>query len=243
MNKIVIDNITNNSINYKKEDNKYIFDIDNNTDIDLTTNLNAIEIIFNIKENIILNIKRISDVGNNIKYIYNLDRNSSLFYNSFLTTEGNNEEHHIYLNEEYANVDFKIRTISKNTENYKIYVHHKANNTNSNILLRGVNNEGTIHFYVLGEVLKDIKNCYVNQDNRIYTFNQNKCTIDPILLIENNDVVANHAAFIGKFDEETLFYLMSRGISKNNAIKLLVRGFLNIDNDEEILSIINKYWR
>ena len=36
---------------------------------------------------------------------------------------------------------------------------------------------------------------------------------------------------------------MSRGISKNNAIKLLVRGFLNIDNDEEILSIINKYWR
>ena len=243
MNKIVIDNITNNSINYKKEDNKYIFDINNNTDIELIVNLNDIEIIFNIKENIILNIKRITNIGGNIKYIYNLNENSSLFYNSFLTTLGNNEEHYIYLNEKYANVDFKIRTISKNTENYKVFVYHKADNTSSNIILRGVNNEGTIHFYVSGEVLKNIKNCYVNQDNRIYTFNQNKCTIDPILLIENNDVVANHAAFIGKFDEETLFYLMSRGISKNNAIKLLVRGFLNIDNDEEILSIINKYWR
>ena len=97
MNKIVIDNITNNSINCKKEDNKYIFDIENNTDIDLIVNLNNIEIIFNIKENIILNIKRITNIGCNIKCVYNLNRNSSLFYNSFLTTEGNDEEHYIYL--------------------------------------------------------------------------------------------------------------------------------------------------
>lgn len=243
MNKIVIDKITNNAINYKKENNKYIFDIQENTNIDLVSNLNNTEIVFNIKENITLNIKRITNIGYNTKYIYNLNRNSTLNYNSFLTTDGIEEEHYIYLNQEYGNVDFKIRTISKNTEKYKLYVYHNANNTSSNILLRGINNKGNIHFFVQGEVLKNIKNCYLNQDNRIYTFNENKCTIDPILLIENNDVIANHSAFIGKFDDETLFYLMSRGISKNNAIKLLVRGFLNFDNDEEIVSIINKYWR
>ena len=72
----------------------------------------------------------------------------------------------------------------------------------------------------------------VNQDNRIYTFNQNHCIINPVLLIENNDITANHSAFIGNFDEEAVFYLMSRGITKSECYHLLVKGFLNIDNDE-----------
>lgn len=38
-----------------------------------------------------------------------------------------------------------------------------------------------------------------------------------------------HAASVGKIDEEQLFYLQSRGISRANAEKLIVEGFLSYD--------------
>ncbi|MCH5585646.1 Fe-S cluster assembly protein SufD [Shimazuella sp. AN120528] len=50
---------------------------------------------------------------------------------------------------------------------------------------------------------------------------------NPILLIDENDVTAGHAASVGRIDPLTLFYLMSRGISKEEASKLIIRGFLD----------------
>jgi Fe-S cluster assembly protein SufD len=50
---------------------------------------------------------------------------------------------------------------------------------------------------------------------------------NPILLIDENDVTAGHAASVGRIDPLTLFYLMSRGISKAEASKLIIRGFLD----------------
>ena len=51
----------------------------------------------------------------------------------------------------------------------------------------------------------------------------------PSLEIEANDVKAGHAVTIGGIDEEMLFYLQSRGIEKDSAIKLLIKGFLVSD--------------
>ena len=50
----------------------------------------------------------------------------------------------------------------------------------------------------------------------------------PNLEIETGDIVgAGHASATGRFDEEQLFYLRSRGIPESDARKLVVRGFLN----------------
>lgn len=49
----------------------------------------------------------------------------------------------------------------------------------------------------------------------------------PELEIETQEVKAGHAASIGQVDEEQLFYLMSRGLSKKEATKLLVEAFLH----------------
>lgn len=51
---------------------------------------------------------------------------------------------------------------------------------------------------------------------------------NPILLIDENDVIAGHKASIGKIDERQLYYLMSRGIKPEVAKKLVIRGFLGI---------------
>lgn len=48
----------------------------------------------------------------------------------------------------------------------------------------------------------------------------------PLLEIEANEVRCTHGATIGRVDEEQLFYLMSRGISRRQAEKIIVDGFL-----------------
>ena len=50
---------------------------------------------------------------------------------------------------------------------------------------------------------------------------------NPILLIDENDVVAGHAASVGRVDPLQIYYLMSRGIPKEEAEKLIVNGFLD----------------
>ena len=49
---------------------------------------------------------------------------------------------------------------------------------------------------------------------------------EPNLEIENGNIVgAGHASSVGRFDDEELFYLCSRGIPEREARKLVVRGF------------------
>jgi len=48
----------------------------------------------------------------------------------------------------------------------------------------------------------------------------------PGLEIEADDVRCTHGATSGQIEQEELFYLMSRGISRRAAQKLIVHGFL-----------------
>ncbi|KKO53705.1 Fe-S cluster assembly protein SufD [Paenibacillus sp. DMB20] len=49
---------------------------------------------------------------------------------------------------------------------------------------------------------------------------------NPILLIDEDDVTAGHAASVGQVNQEQIYYLMSRGISKTTAESLIIYGFL-----------------
>lgn len=67
----------------------------------------------------------------------------------------------------------------------------------------------------------------------------------PMLLCTEDDVEGNHATASGKLDDKELFYIMSRGIEKKDAIKLIVKAkFNNIlekISDEELRNeIINE---
>ncbi|MGC5324776.1 Fe-S cluster assembly protein SufD [Brevibacillus sp. SYSU BS000544] len=50
---------------------------------------------------------------------------------------------------------------------------------------------------------------------------------NPILLIDEDDVKAGHAASVGRVSEESLYYLMSRGIPRRQAERLIILGFLD----------------
>ena len=54
----------------------------------------------------------------------------------------------------------------------------------------------------------------------------NKAIAKPILKIDENEVEANHAAVVGKINDEHLFYLTSRGLSETEAKELITLGYL-----------------
>ena len=101
----------------------------------------------------------------------------------------------------------------------------------------------------LGEKRKKIIKCDVSQNNKIINLTNNECIINPNLYIDEYDVTASHSAWIGTFNSDELFYLMSRGINKNDAIKLLIKGFLTNkmeireEEKELIKNTIDNYWR
>jgi len=49
----------------------------------------------------------------------------------------------------------------------------------------------------------------------------------PQLKIYEDDVKCTHGSTTGQIDEDSLFYLQSRGINHNNAVNLMVKGFAN----------------
>ncbi len=67
----------------------------------------------------------------------------------------------------------------------------------------------------------------------------------PMLLCTEDDVEGNHGTASGKVDNKQLFYIMSRGLSYNEAIKLIVRANFNkilekIKNEQLMNEIINE---
>ena len=69
------------------------------------------------------------------------------------------------------------------------------------------------------------------------------------MFIELDDVEARHGSVVGTFKNDQVFYLMSKGISYNNALKLLIKGYLlskievSQDVRMRIMRIIDRYWR
>lgn len=156
-----------------------------------------------------------------------LDINNScrvLVYH-FITDSGFKVD--INLNSEGAVIEYYCSVINYKDNNININVYHNNKNTVSNIYNHGVNvKDNKLNFLVNGVVYKDMVQCICNQENQIININDGKSMICPNLLIDCYDVDSNHSAYIGKFGLDMIFYLESRGVSREVAYKLLLKGFL-----------------
>jgi Fe-S cluster assembly protein SufD len=97
-----------------------------------------------------------------------------------------------------------------------------------NILQHGVIRErGTLTFNGIGHILKGAKGADAQQESRVLMLSDKaRGDANPILLIDEFEVTAGHAASAGRLDPEELYYLMSRGIPQKEAERLVTRGFL-----------------
>lgn len=85
----------------------------------------------------------------------------------------------------------------------------------------------TLTFNGIGHIIKGAKGADAQQESRVLMLSESaRGDANPILLIDENEVTAGHAASVGRVDEEEMFYLLSRGIPKKEAERLVIRGFL-----------------
>lgn len=101
--------------------------------------------------------------------------------------------------------------------------------TNGYILKHGVMRENASSvFNGIGYIKHGGTKSIANQESRVLMLSKHaRGDANPILLIDEDDVEAGHAASVGRVDPEQLYYLMSRGISQKEAERLVIHGFLD----------------
>ena len=100
-------------------------------------------------------------------------------------------------------------------------------NNNSIIYTNGINlQKNKLYFKINGIIRKESTNSTLNENSKVINLGLGDSKIIPNLIIDTNDVIANHSAFIGTFNKEELYYLMSRGIKRKNAQDLLIKSIL-----------------
>ena len=129
-----------------------------------------------------------------------------------------------------SHADLKVVALSsgRQVQGIDTRVTNYGCNSIGNILQHGVILEkATLTFNGIGHIIKGAKGADAQQESRVLMLSdQARSDANPILLIDENDVTAGHAASIGQVDPEDMYYLMSRGLDKATAERLVVRGFL-----------------
>ncbi|WP_338538068.1 Fe-S cluster assembly protein SufD [Janibacter terrae] len=114
---------------------------------------------------------------------------------------------------------------------HRLFVDHEAPHCTSNVEYKGALQGETAHTVWVGDVLIRA----AAEGTETYELNRNLVLTDgaradsvPNLEIETGEIVgAGHASTTGRFDDQQLFYLQSRGVPEDEARRLVVRGFFN----------------
>ena len=133
-----------------------------------------------------------------------------------------------------------------NTSNNKTFVKHFAEDCKSNQVYKGILNDRAKATYFsnthVDQVAQKTEGYQLSKgillsDNASY-FSK------PELKIYADDVKCSHGSTIGPIDENAIFYLRSRGMSKNAATKILISSFINEElssiDDEQMSELIQK---
>ncbi len=113
----------------------------------------------------------------------------------------------------------------------QVYLHHKGAHTTGDVLYKGALQGESARSVWIGDVLigpdATGTDSYEANRNLVLTDGARADSI-PNLEIETGDILgAGHASATGRFDDEQLFYLQARGISEEEARRLVVLGFLS----------------
>ena len=188
----------------------------------------------------------------NIKYSFNdinLDKNSHLEY--FILSKGSKFAKHdinCSLNNDHGSVSLNgiIDLDNKKHHEIKTSINHNEENCKSYQLIKSVLNENSKGVYQ-GKIYVNSKAQKTDgyQLSRALLLNDDvEFNAKPELEIYADDVKCSHGSTSGNIDENSIFYLMSRGLSHAQSKKLLTNGFLNeviekITN-ENVKSLIKK---
>jgi Fe-S cluster assembly protein SufD len=116
----------------------------------------------------------------------------------------------------------------QNAKSFAASVSHEAPLTEALMSNYGIaRGEGTLSFAGFSEIRPGSHKSKTRQVAKIIVFDRTADGLaSPILKIGDNDVEASHAAVVGRLSEDHLFYLESRGVSAEEAKRLIALGYL-----------------
>ncbi|MCY8825369.1 Fe-S cluster assembly protein SufD [Bacillus atrophaeus] len=114
------------------------------------------------------------------------------------------------------------------TQNFTTQIIHFGKASEGYILKHGVMKDAASSiFNGIGKIEHGASKANAEQESRVLMLSEKaRGDANPILLIDEDDVTAGHAASVGRVDPIQLYYLMSRGIAKEEAERLVIYGFL-----------------
>ena len=134
------------------------------------------------------------------------------------------------LNEEGADVHLHVAAISRNKDrkHFEVTLNHHAPHTYGLMENYGVTRHTSrLTFDGVGRIEKGMHDSNSHQTSRIMVFEPGCIArANPYLFIDDYDVKASHAASVGAMNEEHLYYLQSRGLTKKQAMHLITLGYL-----------------
>ena len=173
--------------------------------------------------------------------------NASFTGVTFDTSKGNIEfENNVYLKEENANSYIRNAVVSDGDSNKKFTINtvNEVYSTSSLMDNYGVAKENAkLNFVGIGKVVNGAHGSTNRQNSKIIVFDEtSKANISPYLFIDEYDVIASHAAAVGKVNEDHLYYMTSRGLTPATARQYITLGYLlpvlNYFEDEAVKSRI-----
>ncbi|WP_151735425.1 Fe-S cluster assembly protein SufD [Paenibacillus tengchongensis] len=129
-----------------------------------------------------------------------------------------------------ASSDAKVIAVGSGSQklNYTTQAQHFGKSTPSDMITRAVMRESaTSIINGITKIEKGATRADGQQTEKVLMLSPKaRGDANPILLIDEDDVTAGHAASVGQVNPEQIYYLMSRGISRHDAEKLIIYGFL-----------------
>ncbi len=196
--------------------------------IDLDKYMNEGE--FTIAEDTTLNI---INLHNNCNLVFKVNKGKSLVINMFDYAVDLKASLDIELDDD---ANFTLNSAFIVDVKYDLSINTKLYGSNiyAGVFVRGINLEtGTTKITMNGIVAGETHSNEINEYVKIINKSKLSNVIIPDLIVNTNDVVANHGVTISGIDKSELFYLLSKGLDESHATKLIEDGFLlSIMNDK-----------
>ena len=104
----------------------------------------------------------------------------------------------------------------------------------NDVNIRGINESAVVNITLNGTATKKCKDSIINEYAKVINTSDRANTLIPNLIVNTNEVTANHGVSIGSIDSDALFYLESKGIDKDSAVKMIEEGFIISIMDDDI---------
>jgi Fe-S cluster assembly protein SufD len=240
---LVVYHSTNNKITSRNINLKLEFQLEQNSSLRLIdlfndgAENNFINIFYNfdLKENAILKNYKIDKAQNkNIRYSYNnIEQDNNSVSETFVLSSGSNfskNEINCNLKGEYSSAFVNGIFSLNNGQHHEVrtIINHLVENTKSYQLIKSVLGKNSKSAYQ-GKIFVDSKAQKTDGyqlSKAILLDETSEFNAKPELEIYADDVKCSHGSASGSLDENSIFYLMSRGLNYQQSKELLINGFL-----------------